>query len=135
MTQHFHDVGADVYKENILDHYRNPRNRGAISPCDIRHREVNASCGDDLEIFAVLEGDKLVRMAFEGRGCAVSQAAVSILTEHVAGMRLDAIMGLGKDGMVALLGIPVGPSRLKCALLGLKTLQNGLEVYRKEHQL
>ena len=110
-----------IYKENVIDHYR-----GAFSPCTFRHREINASCGDDLEMFVTVESGKISRIAFVGRGCAVSQAAVSMLTEHVQGKMLVEIETMGKDAMIGLLGIPIGPSRLKCALLGLKTLQNGM---------
>ncbi|MBI4457770.1 iron-sulfur cluster assembly scaffold protein [Candidatus Uhrbacteria bacterium] len=123
-------AAEEIYKENILDHYRHPRNRGAFSPCAFKHREINASCGDDLELFVDLADGKMRKVAFEGRGCAVSIAAVSMLTEHVAGMTLAEIEKLGKDAMLGLLGIPVGPSRLKCALLGLKTLQNGIAAHR-----
>lgn len=123
-------VDDDIYKENILDHYRNPRNRGRFSPCTFSHREINASCGDDLELFVSLADGRIAKIAFEGRGCAVSLAAISMLTEHVTGLVLAEVEKLGQAAIFGILGIPVGPSRLKCALLGLKTLQNGLAKYR-----
>lgn len=120
-----------IYKENILDHYRNPRNAGRLDAFSFSHREMNTSCGDHIEMFVRLDGGGTVEdVRFEGRGCAISQAAVSMLTDRIRGMAADEIGLLGQADIVKLLGIPVGVSRLKCALLGLKTLQKGFDLWK-----
>jgi nitrogen fixation NifU-like protein len=120
-----------LYREIILDHYRNPRNKGTLDPADYSYEDVNPLCGDEIRIDVRVENDKVSDIKFSGRGCAVSQASVSILTEMVEGMSLDEVKALTKDDMLEELGIPVSPARLKCALLGLKVLKAG--VYGVEH--
>jgi nitrogen fixation NifU-like protein len=120
-----------LYREIILDHYRNPRNKGALDPADYSYEDVNPLCGDEIRIDVRVEDDKVSDIKFSGRGCAVSQASVSILTEMVEGMSLDEVKALTKDDMLEELGIPVSPARMKCALLGLKVLKAG--VYGVEH--
>lgn len=120
-------VEEQIYKENILDHYKNPRNAGPLSPRTWSHRELNTICGDSIELYVRLGGGRVEAATFEGRGCAISQAAVSMLTDAIRGMTVDDLRALGQDDMMKLLGIPVGPARMKCAMLGLKTLQRGLE--------
>lgn len=122
-----HDAfGDDIYRQNILDHNANPRNKRRMDDATWSVRDRNTSCGDDIEVFVRTEGGAIAEMTFDGVGCAVSQAAASMLTEKVAGMPLDAAAKLGKDDVDAMLGIDVGPSRINCALLSLKTLQKGL---------
>ena len=124
------NVEEQIYKENILDHYKNPRNTGPLSPRTWNHRELNTSCGDSIELYVRLGSDGRVEAAsFEGRGCAISQAAASMLTDAVRGMTVDELRALGQDDVMELLGIPVGPTRIKCAMLGLKTLQRGLDMH------
>lgn len=119
-----------IYKENILDHYRHPHNTGRLENADISHRELNTSCGDDVRIYVKLDNGGAIReIRFDGRGCAISQAAVSMLTDHVQGMAADEIMKLGQSDVTKLLGVPIGPMRSKCATLGLKTLQKGFETH------
>ena len=120
-----------LYREIILDHYRNPRNKGTLDPADYSYEDVNPLCGDEIRIDVRVEDDKVSDIKFSGRGCAVSQASVSILTEMVEGMSLDEVKALTKDDLLEELGIPVSPARLKCALLGLKVLKAG--VYGVEH--
>jgi nitrogen fixation NifU-like protein len=120
-----------LYRDIILDHYRNPRNKGTLDPADYSYEDVNPLCGDEIRIDVRVADDKVSDIKFSGRGCAVSQASVSILTEMVEGMSIDEVKALTKDDMLEELGIPVSPARLKCALLGLKVLKAG--IYGIEH--
>lgn len=126
-------MDSDLYRENILDHYRNPRNRGTLAGAQIRHQDVNPLCGDEVRFEVRLdERGRVEAAAFDGRGCAISQASASMLTEAVRGKSLDAIKAMGRDDVLALLGIPLSPVRLKCALLALKVLQAGIHRYEAE---
>jgi len=116
-----------IYQENILDHYRRPRNFGRIAGASASRKEANFSCGDDVEIFILFGTDgRTKEVKFEGRGCAVSQAAASLLTEQAIGLTRKQLAALSAGDVVAWLGIPIGPSRLRCATLALKALQNAL---------
>jgi len=115
-----------LYRDIILDHYRNPRNRGTLDPADYSYEDVNPLCGDEVRIDVRVVDDKVSEIKFSGRGCAVSQASTSMLTEMVEGMPLDEVKALTKDDLLEELGIPVSPARMKCALLGLKVLKAGI---------
>ena len=115
-----------LYREIILDHYRNPRNKGILDPADYSYEDTNPLCGDEVRIDLRVAGDHVEAIRFSGRGCAVSQASASILTEMVEGKSLDEVKALTKDDLLDELGIPVSPARLKCALLGLKVLKAGI---------
>lgn len=115
----------DLYRENILDHYRYPRHKGHLEAPDLHYHDVNPFCGDEITIEVKLDGDRIADVAFEGKGCAISQASASMLTEEVLGMTLDEVKALDKDFIVDMLGIPIGPVRMKCALLSLKVLKAG----------
>jgi nitrogen fixation protein NifU and related proteins len=119
-------MAADLYREVILDHYRNPRNKGTLDPADYSYEDTNPLCGDEVRIDVRVEGDRVADIKFSGRGCAISQASASILTEMVEGRPLDEVKALTKDDLLEELGVPVSPARLKCALLGLKVLKAGL---------
>jgi nitrogen fixation NifU-like protein len=119
-------MAADLYREVILDHYRNPRNKGTLDPADFSYEDTNPLCGDEIRIDVRVEGDRVADVKFSGRGCAISQASASILTEMVLGQPLAEVKALTKDDLLDELGIPVSPARLKCALLGLKVLKAGL---------
>lgn len=121
-----------MYRENILEHSRTPRNKGRIADATMAHRELNHSCGDEIELYLKIDGDKLTDVKFEGHGCAISQASVSLLTEKIKGMSIDQLRALTKEDVFTLLGIEVGMTRLRCALLGLKTLEVGLNEYLKD---
>ncbi|MGH7863299.1 MAG: Fe-S cluster assembly sulfur transfer protein SufU [Candidatus Dormibacteraceae bacterium] len=113
------------YREHILDHYKNPRNFGHLDHADIAHEEVNPLCGDVIGMeFAVKQG-VIEDVRFHGRGCAISQASASLLTERLKGMTLEDARKLGKDDVVEQLGIEISAARLKCALLSLKVLKVG----------
>ena len=115
-----------LYREIILDHYRNPRNKGTLDPADYSYEDTNPLCGDEVRIDLRVEGDRVADVKFTGRGCAISQASASILTELVQGRPLDEVKALTKDDLLEELGIPVSPARMKCALLGLKVLKAGI---------
>lgn len=117
---------ADLYREVILDHNRNPRNKGTLDPADFSYADVNPLCGDEIRIDLRVVDDRVSEIKFSGRGCAISQASASILTEMVDGRPLDDIKALTKDDLLEEIGIPLSPARLKCALLGLKVLKAGI---------
>lgn len=119
-------MADSLYRETILDHYRNPRNKGTLDPADYSYEDTNPLCGDEVRIDLRVENDRVSDIKFTGRGCAVSLAATSILTEMVHGQPLADVKALTKDDLLDELGIPVSPARLKCALLGLKVLKAGL---------
>src|ERR671933_569193 len=113
------------YREYILDHYKNPRNFGKIEGADISHEEYNPLCGDMVVMdFRVRDG-VIEDVRFHGRGCAISQASASLLTERLKGMPLDEARQVSKEDVLEELGMEISPARLKCALLSLKVLKVG----------
>ena len=119
---------SDFYREVILDHYKNPRGHGAIADPDAHAEGQNPLCGDEVSIYVRFadDGDTIDEVRFEGRGCAISQAATSMLTEMVQGRTASDVATLDKDELLAEIGIPLTPVRLKCAVLGLTTLKVAL---------
>ncbi len=116
-----------LYQENILDHYRHPRNHGVLEDADVSHEEYNPLCGDRLTIqLKIGPDDRVEAVRFHGHGCAISQASASMLTEMVEGKTLDEVKAIQKQDILDALGIPIGPVRLKCALLSLKALKAGV---------
>ena len=116
----------DFYREIIIDRYQNPHFRGELDPHDISFEDSNPLCGDEIRIDVVLNGDNRVQDArFSGRGCAISQAAADLLLESIQGKSLEELKQLTKEDVLDLLGIELGPVRLKCALLSLKVLKAG----------
>ena len=116
----------DLYREVILDHYKNPRHHGMLDPHDFSYQDENPLCGDTIRIDVRLDENQRVReVAFSGKGCAISQASASMLTEAIVGKTLDEVKQIGKDDILEMLGIQLGPTRLKCALLSLKVLKAG----------
>jgi nitrogen fixation NifU-like protein len=117
----------DLYRENILDHYQNPRHYGIMEDPDISYQDDNPLCGDVIRIdLKVDEEERITDVAFSGEGCAISQASASMLTEEILGKTLDEVKALGKEDVLEMLGIELGPVRLKCALLSLKVLKAGV---------
>ncbi|TVR68452.1 MAG: iron-sulfur cluster assembly scaffold protein [Sphaerobacteraceae bacterium] len=116
---------ADLYRENILEHYQNPSNFGTIDAPDITYEDTNPLCGDRIRIDLRIADGKIAEIKFSGRGCAISQASASILTELVDGEDLDAVRELSAQDILDELAIPISPARVKCALLGLKVLKAG----------
>lgn len=126
---------ADIYREVILDYYRNPRNFGKLDKYDISAHDSNPLCGDELDIqIRVGEGRKIEDIRFSGKGCAISQASASMLTELAKGKPLDWVKEVSKEDVFKMLGNPdLGPSRVKCALLGMKVLKTGVYGYLGAH--
>lgn len=116
----------DFYRENILDHYRHPRNAGKLEQPTHSHEEHNPLCGDVIRLeLHVNENNIIDQVAFTGKGCAISQASASMLTEMIQGKSLEEAKQIGKEQILEALGIEIGPVRLKCALLSLKVLKAG----------
>ena len=116
----------DFYRELIIDRYQNPHYRGELDPHDITFEDSNPLCGDEIRIDLRVNGnDEIVEALFSGRGCAISQASADLLLEHVQGKTLAEVKDLTKEDILELLGIELGPVRLKCALLSLKVLKAG----------
>ena len=118
----------DFYRENILDHYKNPRNYGLLEPSDAHAEGQNPLCGDEVSVsirFAD-DGETIEEIGFEGRGCAVSQAATSMLTDIVKGRKATDIASLPKEEILEEVGIPLTPVRMKCAILGLGVVKVAL---------
>ena len=134
----------ELYKEVILDHYRSPRNKGRVDPHDVALERNNPLCGDEIELFLRFDGGNVEDIGFEGKGCSISQASASMMTEKVKGMdskeatalaeTIKAMMAGETEGdpdeledLVSLKGVVKYPVRIKCALLGWNTLLEGLE--------
>ncbi|MGA6989402.1 MAG: SUF system NifU family Fe-S cluster assembly protein [Nitrososphaeraceae archaeon] len=119
-----------MYREIILDHYRNPRNKGRISDADVSFHDSNPLCGDEIDIHLKVEDNIVKDIKFEGRGCAISQASASMLTEMVMNKPLTSIKELDKNDILENIGLlNLGPARIKCALLSLKVLKMGMVEY------
>ena len=116
----------DFYQQNILDHSRHPRNSGRLKEPTVSREELNPLCGDKLQIDLQIDDGVVTAVGFTGRGCAISQAAASMLTEEITGKSVAEVRALSKDDVLGLLGIPIGYTRLKCALLGLKAIKVGV---------
>ena len=119
-------MAENLYREIILDHYRNPRNKGTLDPADYSFEDTNPLCGDEVRMDLRVKDGVVDEVRFSGRGCAISQASASMLTEMVEGQPLDEVKALTKDDLLEELGVPVSPARLKCALLSLKVLKAGI---------
>jgi nitrogen fixation NifU-like protein len=123
-------LSEDIYREIILDHYRNPRNKGRISDADVSFHDSNPLCGDEIDIHLKVEDNIVKDIKFEGRGCAISQASASMLTEMVMNKPLASVKELGKDDVLENIGlVNLGPARIKCALLSLKVLKMSMVEY------
>ena len=132
MTQENMDpsfAGEGMYRENILDHYKNPHNKGEIENADIKFTENNPLCGDVITINLKLNDHKVDDVKFSGLGCAISQAATSMLTDEVIGKTLEDVKNIKREDVVNLLGIDVGPVRIKCAVLGLVAIKEGINKF------
>ncbi len=127
-----------MYMENIIDHYKNPHNKGKLENPDIENEEKNPSCGDQIRVAVQLGKNKeITNIKFDGHGCAISQAAISMVSEDVKGKTIEKIMILKKENVLGLLGIDIVPLRIKCAMLGLRVLQRGILRYegKKESEI
>ncbi len=116
----------DLYRELILDHYQHPHNHGEIPDADITYEDSNPLCGDRIRIDIKTKNNIVTDVKFNGKGCAVSQASASMLTDELIGKSLDEIKNMDKQFILDMLGIPLGPTRIKCALLPLKVIKSGV---------
>jgi nitrogen fixation NifU-like protein len=114
----------DLYREQILEHYKRPHNFGRLDDYDLDFEDSNPFCGDEQHVFIKLDGDgRVSEVTFEGKGCAISTAATSMLTEELEGMSREELIRLPKEFVLDLLGIDISATRIKCALLGLKVVK------------
>ena len=124
----------DIYREQILDHYRHPHNWGLQEGSDVQERGYNSLCGDEVTVQLSLNQDSVQSMRFEGKGCAVSMAAASLLSDYVTGKSVEEVRQIDAEQIQTLLGTQLPPVRLKCGLLALKAVQLGLEqLYDARH--
>jgi nitrogen fixation NifU-like protein len=121
----------DMYREVILDHYKHPHNAGTLEHPDVSNEDNNPLCGDRIRIDLQIADGIVTDARFQGRGCAISQASASLLTDEIIGKPVQDVAAFGKDDMLDLIGIPLdkNPVRIKCALLALKTLKTGVYSY------
>ena len=120
-----------MYQENILDHYKHPRNFGRIDNATIHHHEKNPLCGDEMDFYFIIKDGRIEDAKFGGHGCAISQASASMLSEELIGKSLKDVSKINKEKIIQMLGIPISPVRLKCALLSLDTAKNAILIYEK----
>ena len=122
---------SDMYRDLILEHHRYPHNYGTLDPHDVSQEEHNPLCGDRIRLDLRIADGKIAEVAFSGKGCAVSQAAASMLTDELIGMDVNTARAYGKEDVLELIGLPLDkiPVRLKCALLSLKAMKVGLYRY------
>ncbi len=116
----------DLYRAYILEHYKEPHNKGDMDHPDRFAAYANPFCGDRLQMGVRLAGDRVVDVRFNGAGCAISQASASMLTDEIMGKTLDELAAITKDDIFAMLGIPLSPARQKCALLAWEVLRKGI---------
>jgi len=114
----------DLYREQILEHYKRPHNFGRLDECDLKFEDSNPFCGDEQHVEIKLDAEgRVAEVAFEGKGCAISTAATSMLTDELEGMSREELLQLPKEFVLDLLGIDISATRMKCALLGLKVVK------------
>jgi nitrogen fixation NifU-like protein len=123
--------GSDMYRQQILDHYKNPRNYGEIEDPTFTHVGENPMCGDTIEMDVVLgdEDETIEHVAFRGDGCAISQAAASMLSQELKGMPVEELQSMDRDDIIDMLGVDISPMRVKCAVLAEKVAQDGADIY------
>jgi nitrogen fixation NifU-like protein len=114
----------DLYREQILEHYKRPRNWGEIEDADLEFEDTNPLCGDELKVQLRVRDGKVSQVAFSGHGCAISQASASMASDEVVGMPVEDLVRLDKSFVLDLLGIDISATRMKCALLTLKVLKS-----------
>lgn len=124
------ELGADLYVEQLIDHYKNPRNAGVLQGADIDHDGDNPTCGDMVHVYARVKDNEIQDVRFTGKGCAISQASASILYEELKGKTLDEIKKMNIQTVQELLGITLRPARVKCGDLPLIVIKEGI----KEHE-
>lgn len=128
-------MSDDIYREIILDHYRNPRNKGKLEDADVVIHDSNPLCGDQIDIYLKVKDGNIEDIKFDGRGCAISQASASMLTEMIINKPLTNAKDISKDDILENIGLTnLGPARIKCALLSLKVLKMGMVKYYEDKE-
>ena len=118
-------VDEQLYREQILEHYKHPQNFGRLDEFDLEYDDSNPFCGDEQHVWIRLDdSDRVAEVGFEGKGCAISTAATSLLTEELVGKSREELLALPKEFVLDLLGIEISATRIKCALLGLKVVKS-----------
>ena len=127
-------LGSDMYRQQILDHYKNPRNYGELEDPDFTHVGENPSCGDTIRMDVDLDddGETIEAVRFTGDGCAISMASASMLSERLHGMAVEELDALDTDDVTEMLGVDISPMRVKCAVLGRQVAQDGAKIHRGE---
>ncbi|AUV83619.1 SUF system NifU family Fe-S cluster assembly protein [Salinigranum rubrum] len=130
-------LGSDMYRQQILDHYKNPRNYGELEDPTFTHTGENPSCGDTIRVDIQLEddGETIEYASFSGDGCAISQASASMLTSRLQGMTLDELADLDTDDVTEMLGVDISPMRIKCAVLARQVAQDGARIHTGELEI
>ncbi len=123
------ELAEDMYREALLEHYRSPKNYGRIARADISYRDFNPVCGDEIEIFIKVKSSRIESIKFTGKGCAISQAAASILTENIKGKKLEEAKKMSNEQMLKMIPVKVSHLRMKCGLLALKAVQKGILIH------
>jgi nitrogen fixation NifU-like protein len=126
--------GSDMYRQQILDHYKNPRNYGEIEEPTFSHTGENPSCGDTIQVDVVLADDEetIEQVAFSGDGCAISQASASMLTQKLREKTVDELEAMDTDDVTEMLGVDISPMRIKCAVLARQVAQDGVKLHEGE---
>ncbi|PIN81094.1 SUF system NifU family Fe-S cluster assembly protein [Candidatus Woesearchaeota archaeon CG10_big_fil_rev_8_21_14_0_10_32_9] len=119
----------ELYREVLLDHYKNPHNKGIILKPNIHKEDSNPLCGDMVEIFIRLKGEKIENITFEGKGCVISQTSASILTDELKGKTLKDVQNMTREDLLDLIGLQLTPTRVKCAMLPLSAIKKGIIDY------
>ncbi len=126
-------MSSSMYREQILEHYKHPLNQGKLEPADAHFADNNPLCGDEIDVFLNIDSDQTITdIKFLGQGCAISTASASLLTEFVKNKSLEEVKALTRDDVFKLLGVPISPARVKCALLCLKAVKSAVYNYLGE---
>ncbi|ADB59120.1 SUF system FeS assembly protein, NifU family [Haloterrigena turkmenica DSM 5511] len=127
-------LGSDMYRQQILDHYKNPRNYGELEDPTFTHIGENPMCGDEIRMDVKLGDDEetIEHVAFKGDGCAISQASASMLSKELRGKTLEELQEMDRNDVIGMLGVDISPMRVKCAVLAEKVAQDGAEIYQGE---
>ena len=121
----------ELYQEELMDHFKNPRNHGSLKNPDFISSDDNPSCGDSVIIEGIISNGVLEQISFSGKGCVLSQATASMLTEKCKGKKIEEILALSTQDVLNIIDMTLGPNRLKCALLPLQVLKQGISSYKK----
>ncbi len=126
-------MGSDMYRQQILDHYKNPRNYGELEDPTFSHVGENPMCGDEIRMDVELDEEGVIeRVAFSGDGCAISQASASMLSTELRDRHVEELLEMDRDDVLEMLGVDISPMRIKCAVLAEKVAQDGAKIYRGE---